>query len=128
MAWKRASIRSADAAAARQPEPIEAVAIAVAKEREYRPTTTSVGTVLALNSITLRNEIAGTVREVNLSPGRVVDAGTVLVQLDVSVEQADLTAQTAQADLAQTTLERLERLQEAQATSQEETGSGARGA
>ena len=121
VAWKRASIRSADAAAAHQPEPIEAVGIAVAQEREYRPTTTSVGTVLALNSITLRNELAGTVREVNLTPGRVVEAGTVLVQLDVSVEQADLTAQTAQADLAQTTLERQERLQASQATSQEET-------
>ena len=120
VAWKRASMKSADAAAAHQPEPVEAVSIAVAKEREYRPTTTSVGTVLALNSITLRNELAGTVREVKLVPGQVVDAGTVLVGLDVSVEQADLAAQTAQADLAQTTLARLERLQEAQATSQEE--------
>jgi membrane fusion protein (multidrug efflux system) len=120
VAWKRASIRSADAAAAHQPEPIESVAIAVAKEREYRPTTTSVGTVLALNSITMRNELAGTVREVRLVPGQVVNAGTVLIGLDVSVEQADLAAQTAQADLAQTTLERLQRLQEAQATSQEE--------
>ena len=110
VAWKRASIRSADAAAAHQPEPVETVAIAVAKQREYRPTTTSVGTVLALNSITLRNEPAGTVRQVLLTPGQVVDAGTVLVALDVSVEQAELAALTAQADLAQTTLARLERL------------------
>jgi len=120
VAWKRASIRSADAAAAHQPEPVETVAIAVAKQREYRPTTTSVGTVLALNSITLRNEPAGTVRQVLLTPGQVVDAGTVLVALDVSVEQAELAALTAQADLAQTTLARLERLQQAEATSQEE--------
>src|SRR2546425_7061436 len=35
-----------------------------------RPTTTSVGTVLALNSITLRNELSGTVRQVMLAPGR----------------------------------------------------------
>jgi membrane fusion protein (multidrug efflux system) len=120
VAWKRASIHRADAAAARQPEPIESVALAVARERRYRPTTTSVGTVLALNSITLRNEVPGTVRQVMLPPGQVVAAGTVLVALDVSVEQAELDAGTAQADLAATTLARLERLRQAQATSQEE--------
>jgi membrane fusion protein (multidrug efflux system) len=119
-AWKRASIRSADAAAANQPEPVEAVTSAVARERPFRPTSTSIGTVLALNSITLRNELAGTVHDVALVPGRVVEAGTVLVALDVSVEEADLAAQTAQADLAATTLARLERLRQSQATSQEE--------
>src|SRR3989442_215973 len=120
VAWKRASIHRADAAAASQPEPIESITMAVARERQYRPTTTSVGTVLALTSITLRNELPGTVRQVMLTPGRVVDAGTVLVALDVSVEEAELEAETAQADLAATTLARLERLREAQATSQEE--------
>src|SRR3989475_1092961 len=120
VAWKRASVRRADAAAARQPEPIESVTLAVARERQYRPTTTSVGTVLALTSITLRNELPGTVRQVMLPPGQVVEAGTVLVALDVSVEQAELDAETAQADLAATTLARLERLRQAQATSQEE--------
>src|SRR5256712_1852526 len=119
-AWKRASGRRADAAAARQPEPVESVTLAVAKERQYRPTTTSVGTILALTSITLRNELPGTVRQVTLIPGQVVDAGTVLVALDVSVEAAELQAETAQADLAHTTLARQERLREAQATSQEE--------
>src|SRR5438876_2990441 len=119
-AWKSAAGRAANAAAASQPEPIESVTLAVARERQYRPTTTSVGTVLALSSITLRNELAGTVREVTLTPGQVVEAGTVLVALDVSVEQAELDAETAQADLAATTLTRLERLREAQATSQEE--------
>src|SRR5881275_3415623 len=116
VAWKRASARRADAAAARQPEPIESVTLAVARERQYRPTTTSVGTILALNSITLRNELAGTVRQVALAPGQIVETGAVLVALDVSVEEAELQAQTAQADLAATTLARLERLWEARAT------------
>src|SRR2546430_9536476 len=120
VASKHASVRKADAAAARQPEPIESVTLAVARERQYRPTTTSVGTILALNSITLRNELAGTVRQVTLAPGQVVEAGAVLVALDVSVEEAELQAETAQADLAATTLARLEVLREAQATSQEE--------
>src|SRR5712691_4005274 len=57
VAWKRASARKADRAAASQPEPIESVTLAVARARQYRPTTTSVGTVLALNAISLRNEL-----------------------------------------------------------------------
>src|SRR5438552_16608657 len=120
VAWKRASVRSADAAASRQPEPVESITSAVAGQRQYRPTTTSVGTILALTSITLRNELAGTVRQVALTPGQIVEVGTILVALDVSVEQADLEAQTAQADLAATTLARLERLRQAQAASEEE--------
>src|SRR2546425_12851569 len=120
VAWKRASTHRADAAAASQPEPIESRTLAVGRGRQYRPTTTSVGTVLALTSITLRNQLAGTVREAMLTPGQIVEVGTVLVALDVSVEEADLAAETAQADLAQTTLTRLERLREAHATSQEE--------
>src|SRR5437762_9864666 len=119
-AWKHASIRKADAAAASQPEPMASITSAVAERRMYRPTATAIGTVLALNSITLRNELPGTVHEVMLTPGRIVEAGTILVALDVSVEQADLEAQTAQADLAATTLARLERLRQAQAASEEE--------
>src|SRR5204862_6006200 len=51
---------------------------------------------------------------------RIVEARTILVALDVSVEQPDLEAQTAQADLAAGTLLRLERLRQAQAASEEE--------
>src|SRR6266550_4391514 len=119
-AWKHASIRRADSAAASQPEPMASITSAVAERRMYRPTATAIGTVLALNSITLRNELPGTVHEVMLTPGRIVEAGTILVALDVSVEQADLESQTAQADLAATTLARVERLREAQAASEEE--------
>src|SRR6266704_1828128 len=67
---------------------IESVTVAVAKALEHRQTTTSIGTVIALRSITLRNELPGTVRQVMLTPGQVVDAGTVLVALDISVEEA----------------------------------------
>ena len=120
VAWKRNAIHKSDAAAAHQPEPIESITMAVAKEQQYRPTATSIGTVLALNSVTLRNELAGTVRRVALVPGQIVDEGTVLVGLDVSVEEAELAAEKAQADLAETTLARVQRMLDAQAASQEE--------
>jgi membrane fusion protein (multidrug efflux system) len=119
-AWKYAAMREAAAAAAKQPEPKEMVTVAVAKPFQHRQTATSIGTVLALRSITLRNELPGTVRLVLFTPGQVVDAGMVLVTLDVSVEEAELKAQEAQAAVAQTLLRRVQRASETRAASEME--------
>ena len=119
-AWKYSSIQESNAASARQPEPMESVTVAVASEREHRHTTTSIGTVLALRSVTLQNELPGTVQEVALTPGQIVEAGTVLVALDVSVEEAELKAQKAQAALAETMLRRTERLDRGRVTAETE--------
>lgn len=119
-AWKYDAIQAGQAASANQPEPMETVTVAIAKEVEHRQTTTSIGTVLALRSISLRNELAGTVREVRLTPGQIVETGTVLVALDVSVEEAELKAQEAQATLAKTVLDRRQNLNHEMATTQEE--------
>ncbi len=108
--WKTGTWEKAAAEAALMPEPAESVRVAVAEAREYNRTTTTTGTVRALQSITLRNELEGTVSRTALAPGLIVDEGTVLVALDVSVEEAELKAQQAQAALAQSTLDRLERL------------------
>ena len=97
-AWKYVAIQEGQAASVMQPAPMETVT--VAKEIEHRQTTTSIGTVLALRSITPRNELAGTGRDVRLTSGQIVEAGTVLVALGVSVEEAELKAQEAQAALA----------------------------
>ncbi len=119
-AWKTSAIKKSAAAAANQPEPMETATAAVATSRDYRPTITSVGTVLATRSITLSNEIAGTVRQVALTPGQIVEPGALLVALDVSVEEAELEAQKAEAALAKTTLDRMESLSESKAVAQEE--------
>jgi membrane fusion protein (multidrug efflux system) len=119
-AWKYDAIQEGQAASAKQPEPMETVTVAVAKEIEHRQSTTSIGTVLALRSITLKNELAGTVREVRLTPGQIVEAGMILVALDVSVEDAELKAQEAQAALAKTVLDRRQNLNHEMATTQEE--------
>lgn len=118
--WKYGAAREAIAAAAHQPEPIETVTAAVATARRHQQTTTAIGTVLALRSISLRNELAGTVRHVRLTPGQIVDEGTVLVALDVSVEEAELKALEAQAQLAQTLLDRTQRMADRKAASQME--------
>jgi membrane fusion protein (multidrug efflux system) len=119
-AWKYNSIQNTNAAAANQPEPMESVTVAVAQEIEHRATTTSIGTVLALRSISLRNELPGTVRQVSLTPGQIVEAGALLVLLDVSVEEAELKAQEAQAALAKAVLHRRRNLRQDLATAEEE--------
>jgi membrane fusion protein, multidrug efflux system len=123
MAWKRSSLAEADAAASHQQEPAESIVTAVAREHEHVRTTTSIGTVVALRSITVRNELPGTVRYVALEPGKVVEAGTTLVALDVSVEQADLQALQAQANLARTQFARMQRMSEHRAASEMEVDS-----
>lgn len=120
MLWKVQANQKANAAAANQPEPMESISVAIAKSREHRRTTTSIGTIVATRSITLRNELPGTVREVMFTPGQIVEAGTVLVALDVSVEEAELKAQEAQAALADTLLARMERGVQHRATAQME--------
>ncbi|WHZ24677.1 MAG: efflux RND transporter periplasmic adaptor subunit [Nitrospira sp.] len=119
-AWKQSALRNNEAASVNQPEPMEVVTAAIAKQLEHRPTTTSIGTVLALRSITLRNELAGTVKQARLTPGHIVDAGALLVMLDVSVEEAELKAQEAQALLAKTVLARRQHLSKDLATAEEE--------
>ena len=114
--WKYGEAQGA-AAGADQAEPVEVVTEAEVVAREHQAWATSIGTVLATRSIMLRNEIAGTVRSVDLVPGQVVEAGTILVALDVSVEEAELRAFEARAELAEATLARLQRLVERRAVS-----------
>jgi membrane fusion protein (multidrug efflux system) len=117
VAWKYAAAAEAGEATAAMAEPMEVVTAAVASSREHRSSSTAIGTVVATRSITLQNEIPGTVRLVRLTPGEVVETGTVLVELDVSVEEAELKALEARAALAASTLARLERMAEQRAVS-----------
>jgi len=110
--WKIDSIATANAAAASQPEPMEAIEVAKAGERAYTRATTAIGTVVALQSVTLQNELAGTVQQIALTPGAIVDEGTVLVALDVSVEEAELHAQEATVALDESVLGRTQRAAE----------------
>jgi membrane fusion protein (multidrug efflux system) len=118
--WKQANIKEAMAAGANQPEPMELITSATAVARPHREITTAIGTVLALRSVTLRNEVPGTVRYARLTPGQIVEAGAVLVALDVSVEESELKAQEAQAALAASVLNRVQRLINERAAPQQE--------
>lgn len=116
-ATKQGALAASAAAAQAQPEPAEAVEAAAAVTRSYTRTSTAIGTIRALRSITLRNELPGTVRTVTLTTGKVVEAGDLLVELDVAVEAAQLAALEAEARLAETMLGRMERALQSQGAS-----------
>jgi membrane fusion protein, multidrug efflux system len=108
--WKHQSLNEAKVAARTRPGVVETVAVALAQECEYQRTTTAIGTILATRSISVRNALAGTVKSASLEPGAIVEAGTVLVALDTSVERAELAALQAQAVLAARQYERTQRM------------------
>jgi membrane fusion protein (multidrug efflux system) len=118
--WKINSWNKSAAEAALMPEPMEVVKSSIAQERSFSRFTTMTGTVLALQSIVLQNELDGTVAESKLTSGAVVEAGDILVAFDISVEQAEMKAQEAQAEFARVTLERIMPLSKGQAVAASE--------
>lgn len=72
----------------------------------WRNSTSSIGTILAPRSITVNNELPGTVSSVTFQPGSLVETGQVLLQQDTSVELAQLKAAEAREAFTRSTLER----------------------
>jgi membrane fusion protein (multidrug efflux system) len=118
--WKINSWDKSAKEAALMPEPMEVVKTAIAEERGFARFTTMTGTVRALQSIVLKNELDGTVAETKLTSGAIVEAGDLLVAFDISVEQAEMKAQEAQAEFARLTLERVTPLSKGQAVAASE--------
>lgn len=92
--WKYDSIRKA-AARPPMPEFPETVEVVEATNITWRPTAQLSGTVIALQSVVVSNEVAGTVKEVLFDSGATVEAGQVLLTLDTTTEDADLAAAQA---------------------------------
>jgi len=85
------------------PESVTSVKVAAATWQSRRA---AIGTLIAVHDVTLGAELPGLIREVDFDSGRTVRRGAVLVRLDTTNEEAQLTAAVADAELARTTLER----------------------
>lgn len=77
-----------------------------ALELEWEDTLRAVGSLRAVQGVTLAAELGGTVVEIAVENGAKVSKGELLVRLDTSVEQAQLAAAEANLRLAQLQLER----------------------
>ena len=91
------------------PKPTSA-AVEAAKIEQWRPQLAAIGTLRAYQGVAVAPQIGGVVVAIHFDSGDDVEAGAALVDLDDSVEQADLANGLAQLKNADVTLERAERL------------------
>ncbi|MEO7937157.1 MAG: efflux RND transporter periplasmic adaptor subunit [Burkholderiaceae bacterium] len=70
----------------------------------------SVGTLRSRQSVMLRPEVAGRVREIGFADGSTVRKGQVLVQLDDTLQRAEIQQSQAQVSIAQANLKRNQEL------------------
>src|SRR4051812_30528748 len=85
--------------AAMQPPP-EAVTTIVAQQEEWPSTLGAIGTVAAVQGVTVSADLPGLVARIAFDSGRSVAKGDVLVELDTRQEQAQLAAAQAQLELS----------------------------
>ncbi|HEY2901211.1 MAG TPA: efflux RND transporter periplasmic adaptor subunit [Polyangia bacterium] len=86
--------------------PPEAVGSAVARAETWETTVSAVGSISGLHSVTVSNEIPGTVSKILFESGQMAREGQVLVELDSGVERAQLASAEARRDLSQRNAQR----------------------
>jgi membrane fusion protein, multidrug efflux system len=98
--------------------PPEAVTSAKVESGEWGATRAAIGSLVAVRGVTLGAELPGTVRQIDFESGTFVKHGAVLVRLDTSAEEAQLSAAVADAHFAHVNLERARRLRQNEVNSQ----------
>jgi membrane fusion protein (multidrug efflux system) len=98
--------------------PAEAVTSAKVEAAEWESTKAAIGSLVAMQGVTLAAELPGTVREIAFESGTSVKRGAILVKLDTSAEEAQLAAAVAEATLAKLNLDRARRLRQGEANAQ----------
>lgn len=97
------------AASSFQPPP-EAVTTIVAQREQWPSEMNAIGTVEAVQGVTVSADLPGTVAKIDFESGKFVKEGDVLVELDTRQERAQLAAMEAQRDLAKLNYARSEQL------------------
>ncbi len=97
--------------------PPEVVGTAVARQESWEGTLAAVGTVAAVRGVAVSNESPGVVTAIHFESGQVVRAGQVLVELDTSVERAQLASAEARKELADVSAGRSRALAQREAAS-----------
>lgn len=105
--------------AAFQPPP-EAVTTVIAAEEPWDTNLGAIGTVVAIQGVTVSADLPGVVEQIAFESGRAVRKGGVLVRLDARQEEAQLKAAEAQLTLARLQLDRISGLRQKGVTSQAE--------
>ncbi|MBI2496622.1 MAG: efflux RND transporter periplasmic adaptor subunit [Opitutae bacterium] len=102
--------RRAAAAQATMVRPAPTVSATAAKEENWPHTLNAVGALASFRGITVKSELEGVIRRIAFESGATVAEGDALVELDTSVETAQLAGLEAQARLAELNLARAREL------------------
>jgi len=86
--------------------PPETVGTATAQTQTWEGTLSAVGSITAAKGVVLSNDAPGVVSHIDFESGAVVRQGQTLVDLDTSVERAQLASSRAKMDLATLTVTR----------------------
>jgi membrane fusion protein, multidrug efflux system len=113
-------IRAAMAQGAAWQPPPEAVSTTVAHVEEWPSSLGAIGSVAAVQGVTVSADLPGIVERIEFESGRRVQAGDVLVRLDISQEREQLASAEAHRDLAHLDLDRSRQLLAKQVISQAE--------
>jgi len=107
---KTLQIRTLLAAARTMAPPPETVSSAVVHEESWQDTMDAIGSIAAVQGVTVTPEVAGTISEIAFESGAQVTKGDLLVRLDTSTEQAQLRSIQAQTELARINAARMRQL------------------
>jgi membrane fusion protein (multidrug efflux system) len=100
--------------------PPSAVTTVVVKGQTWQPVLSAVGSLRAVQGVTVSTDLAGIVSEIAFESGTAVKKGELLVKLDTAQEEAQLRSSQARLELAKTNLGRTRELVAKKAVAQSE--------
>ena len=118
--WKTIKVRAAIQEGKSFAPPPTAVTTASVKKNLWQPALSAVGSLKAVNGVTVSSDLAGIVSQIAFQSGTEVAKGDLLVKLDTQQEEAQLRSAEARRDWAKVSLERQRDLAKTGAVSQAE--------
>ena len=100
--------------------PPETISSVVAHPEKWPDALSAVGSITAVQGVTMTPELAGTISEIKFESGAVVNKGDLLVRFDTGTEEAQLKALNAQLEWARLSVERSRKLRTDSTVSQSE--------
>lgn len=101
-----------------QPQPPAKISAVQAQKENWTPELKAVGSIEAINGISVANEVPGVVETINFESGDTVEKGDVLVRLDAAIDEAAVRTRRAEAQLAEQEYKRVSDLLPRRAVSQ----------
>ena len=101
-----------------QGQPPATVATSKVQQESWQPSLSAVGSMVAVNDVSVTNEVPGKVDKIQFESGQRVEKGEPLIHLDAEVDRAELRGLQSELQLAQVQFERAAKLVKERSVSQ----------